>query len=199
MFTRIRLRVTYANVIATLALFMALGGGAYAAFKVPNNSVGTKQLKKNAVNSAKVKNGSLLKGDFKAGQLALGQQGDKGDKGDKGDTGATGPSDAYVATSLSPSASVNVPAGQYVVTGVCFKSAASGATDLSCAIAAADSGGGATSNSSPAASYAPAGNASTTTVDGTATIVNAGGSITASGSGSTTWVSAIRVGALHGP
>ena len=197
MLTRIRSRVTYANVIATLALFMALGGGAYAASKVPNNSVGTKQLEKNAVNSAKVKNGSLLKGDFKAGQLPLGQ---KGDKGDKGDTGATGPSDAYVATTPSQTTSVTVPPGQYVVTGVCFKSGASGTTDLSCAIAASDSGGGAKSSAAPAVSYTPVGHDATTTAHGTATIVNTGGSITVSSSGAqTTWVSAIRVGALHGP
>jgi len=41
---RVRGRVTYANVVATLALFLALGGGAYAAFKLPANSVGTRQL-----------------------------------------------------------------------------------------------------------------------------------------------------------
>jgi hypothetical protein len=99
----LRSGLTYANVIATLALFLALGGGAYAAFKLPSNSVGSKQIKKNAVNSSKVANGSLLPGDFKAGQLPAGPQGLKGDKGDpclpsdpnckgpKGDTGAQGP------------------------------------------------------------------------------------------------------------
>jgi hypothetical protein len=39
---RMRRRVTYANVVGTLGLFFALGGGAYAAFKLPGNSVGTK-------------------------------------------------------------------------------------------------------------------------------------------------------------
>jgi hypothetical protein len=37
--TGFRSHVTYANVIATLALFLALGGGAYAAFRLPKNSV----------------------------------------------------------------------------------------------------------------------------------------------------------------
>jgi hypothetical protein len=41
MLTRIRAGLTYANVIATLALFIALGGGAYAAFKLPKGSVGS--------------------------------------------------------------------------------------------------------------------------------------------------------------
>ena len=116
MVTRIRSQLTYANVMATLALFAALGGGAYAAVKLPKNSVGAAQIKKNAITSPKVKDGSLVAKDFKAGQLprgakgesgangaagAAGQQGQqgpqgvqgpKGDKGDKGDTGpATGP------------------------------------------------------------------------------------------------------------
>src|SRR3954447_2171851 len=43
-----RPRLNYANVIATLALFVALGGAAVAA-GLPKNSVGSKQLKKGAV------------------------------------------------------------------------------------------------------------------------------------------------------
>jgi hypothetical protein len=56
---RLRPRLTYANVIATLALFVALGGGAYAATQLPKNSVGAKQLKKNAVTAAKINNGAV--------------------------------------------------------------------------------------------------------------------------------------------
>jgi hypothetical protein len=83
-----------ANVVAFLALAVALGGTSYAAIKLPRNSVGPKQLKANAVTSAKVKNGSLLSNDFKSGQLPAGPRGPagepgaKGDKGDKGDPGA---------------------------------------------------------------------------------------------------------------
>ncbi|HEX4670980.1 MAG TPA: hypothetical protein VH279_01870 [Solirubrobacteraceae bacterium] len=86
--------------MATMAVFIALGGGAYAATKLPANSVGTKQLKKNAVTSKKiranavtspkVKDGSLVATDFKRGELPAGPQGIKGDKGDKGDTGDQG-------------------------------------------------------------------------------------------------------------
>ena len=50
---RIRSSLSYANVIATIALFVALGGGAYAAITLPKNSVGAKQLKKNAVVSSR--------------------------------------------------------------------------------------------------------------------------------------------------
>ena len=58
---------------------------------VPNSSVGPAQLKQNAVSSKKVKDGTLLAVDFKAGQLPAGAEGAKGEKGAKGDTGAAGP------------------------------------------------------------------------------------------------------------
>jgi hypothetical protein len=54
-----RARLSYANVMATIAVFIALGGASYAAIKLPKNSVGTRQLKKNAVNGAKVADHSL--------------------------------------------------------------------------------------------------------------------------------------------
>jgi hypothetical protein len=56
---RFRPRLTYANVMATIAVFIALGGASYAATKLPKNSVGTKQLKANAVTTAKIKNGAV--------------------------------------------------------------------------------------------------------------------------------------------
>jgi hypothetical protein len=56
---RLRGKLTYANTMATIAVFIALGGSAYAAAQLKKNSVGTKQLKKDAVTGAKVKDGSL--------------------------------------------------------------------------------------------------------------------------------------------
>ena len=53
-------RLSYANVVSTLALFLALAGtAAYAASHLAKNSVGTPQLKKNAVTAAKIKNGTI--------------------------------------------------------------------------------------------------------------------------------------------
>lgn len=43
-------------IVAIVALIVALGGTSYAALSLPKGSVGPKQLRKNAVNSAKVKN-----------------------------------------------------------------------------------------------------------------------------------------------
>jgi len=67
---RSRPQLTYANVMVTLLAFVVLfGGGAYAASKLMKNSVGTKQLQKNAVTSPKVQNGTLKAKDLKAGLL----------------------------------------------------------------------------------------------------------------------------------
>ncbi len=57
---RLRLRrPSHGTVIAYLALFVALGGGAVAASNLGKNTVGTKQLKKNAVTKAKVRKNSI--------------------------------------------------------------------------------------------------------------------------------------------
>ncbi len=67
--TAIRKRLNYANVMATLAVFISLGGGAFAALRLPANSVGTKQLKQGAVTGRKVKDASLTGADVKPGSL----------------------------------------------------------------------------------------------------------------------------------
>jgi hypothetical protein len=54
MLTAVRQRLSYSNVIATMALFIALGGVAVAA-GLPRNSVGPKQLKRGAVTAAKIR------------------------------------------------------------------------------------------------------------------------------------------------
>lgn len=45
--------LTYSNLMATIAMFIALGGGAYA-LTLPKNSVGPRQLKNRAVTSKKL-------------------------------------------------------------------------------------------------------------------------------------------------
>jgi hypothetical protein len=51
----LRKRLNYGNVIATIALFVALGGAAVAA-GLPKNSVGPNQIKRGAVSTPKLKN-----------------------------------------------------------------------------------------------------------------------------------------------
>lgn len=93
----IRFRPSPAMVVASIALLVALAGTSVAAVNaLPLGSVGTLQLKNNAVVSSKVKNHSLLKSDFQAGQLPRGAPGPQGPQGPAGPAGAAGP--AGVAT-----------------------------------------------------------------------------------------------------
>jgi len=89
MLRRLRPRFTFANIMSSVAVMIALGGTSYAAIKLPRNSVGTAQVRNNAINSAKVRDGSLLSKDFKYGQV-VGTKGDTGAKGDPGAPGAKG-------------------------------------------------------------------------------------------------------------
>jgi hypothetical protein len=61
MIAAVRQRLTYSNVIATMALFIALGGVAVAA-GLPRNSVGPKQLKRGAVTTAKIRKQAVTSG-----------------------------------------------------------------------------------------------------------------------------------------
>ena len=136
MLQRIRSRMTYANVMATGAMFIALGGVSYAAVKLPKNSVGSKQIKANAVTGSKVRNSALTGADIKDKSLSTADFGDvvrgpagtqgpaglQGPAGAKGDTGARGPSDAYYVFNNasgvdSKSLDLVLPAGNYAVAG----------------------------------------------------------------------------------
>ena len=100
MLRRLISSLTYANVIATLALFLALGGSAIAVSQLPRGSVGTAQLRKSAVTESKVKNRSLLARDFKRGQLPAGPKGDLGPAGPMGPQGPQGPQGAQGSQGL---------------------------------------------------------------------------------------------------
>ena len=65
-----RFRPSPAIIVAIIALVLSLGGTSYAAIILPANSVGTKQIKKNAVTGAKVKNGSLSTSDISSASLS---------------------------------------------------------------------------------------------------------------------------------
>jgi hypothetical protein len=86
MIGRLRDRLTYANVIATIAVFIALGGTSYAALTLPRDSVGSAQLRTGAVRSIDVKNRSLQASDLspRARASLRGQQGPVGPAGPPG-------------------------------------------------------------------------------------------------------------------
>jgi hypothetical protein len=68
MFSNIRKQLSYSNLMASAAVFIALGGGAYA-LAIPAASVGTKQLKKRAVTSAKIKKSAVRGGKVRDDSL----------------------------------------------------------------------------------------------------------------------------------
>jgi hypothetical protein len=105
MLAKLRPHLSYANVMASIAVFAALGGTSVAAVSLKKNSVGSTQIqnssltgtdvKNSSLTTSDVKNKSLLAKDFKAGQLPTGARGLTGAQGAKGDTGAPGEAVAY--------------------------------------------------------------------------------------------------------
>jgi hypothetical protein len=75
-------RLSYANVMATAAMFVALGGASYAALKLPKNSVGAAQLQNKSVTPPKVAPSTMA--------LLKGQKGDAGAPGAQGPAGPAG-------------------------------------------------------------------------------------------------------------
>ena len=108
--SRVRPRLTYANVMATVAVFLALGGISYAALKLPKNSVGTKQLKKNAVTGPKVKADALTGGDIK--ETTLGTVPSATDSQTVG---------GLTASRLMDASKLHCPSGLIQMAGVCFE------------------------------------------------------------------------------
>ena len=64
MLTRLRQRLTYANVMSTVAVFIALGGSSYAALtisgsSITNRSIPAKKLKRNSITAKEVRESRL--------------------------------------------------------------------------------------------------------------------------------------------
>jgi hypothetical protein len=90
----VRRRITYANTMATVAVFVALGGSSYAALKVTGRNVKDGSLtgadvKNSSLRSKDVKNRSLRAIDFRRGALR-GREGEPGADGLDGFDGADG-------------------------------------------------------------------------------------------------------------
>ena len=90
---RVREKLTFANVMSVIAVFIALGGVGYAASRLPKNSVGPKQIRNGAVNEAK------LSASAKAS--LTGAKGDQGPQGPTGPKGPAGPGAMSFATTLT--------------------------------------------------------------------------------------------------
>lgn len=65
-----RRHLSFANVTAVLALFVALGGTGYAAISIPANSVGSAQIRPNAVGASEIRRGAVGRSEIRAGGVA---------------------------------------------------------------------------------------------------------------------------------
>ena len=102
----LRYRPSPAMVVACAALSVSLAGSGYAAFKLPANSVGAAQLKKDSITTSKIRNYTLVKADFKPSQLPRGSRGLPGIPGPIGPAGPAGPPGPQGAAGAPASASV---------------------------------------------------------------------------------------------
>ena len=125
MLGRIRCRLSYANVMASVAVFIALGGTSYAAAKitgadvlygsltgndVKNSSLTTKDIENSSLtgrdiqpsslDTTDIADGTLLSEDFGAGELPAATRGPAGPRGDAGADGAPG-DDGAAGTGLT--------------------------------------------------------------------------------------------------
>ena len=69
--SRIRARLSYANLTATLALFIALGGTTYAATSLPRNSVGAAQIRASAVGASEIRADAIRSSEIRARSINL--------------------------------------------------------------------------------------------------------------------------------
>jgi hypothetical protein len=84
-----RLAALYSPVVASLALFIALGGPSYASSLLPRNSVGPAQLRSSSVGSSEIKNGAVHLADI-ASTTRNSLRGATGPQGPAGPAGAPG-------------------------------------------------------------------------------------------------------------
>jgi hypothetical protein len=68
---KVKHRITYANVMATVALFVALGGGAYAASVAKKNSVTSKSVRNGSIQGVDVGKDTLTGNNINEGTLTL--------------------------------------------------------------------------------------------------------------------------------
>jgi hypothetical protein len=96
---QIRKRLTYANVMSSIAVFLVLGGAtALAASQLGKNSVGSKQLKKNAVTTAKLKDNAVSSAKLKNNAVTNSKIADASVSGAKVQDGSLTGSDINAST-----------------------------------------------------------------------------------------------------
>ena len=116
-----RKQLSYANVVASLALVLALGGTAWAAVTLPRDSVASKQIRKDAVRSPEIRAEAVRSSEIqdegiRLADIAAGArtalEGAEGPAGPPGPAGAT-------AVRFAEVDSLNVPECDTIVLTSC--------------------------------------------------------------------------------
>jgi hypothetical protein len=115
---RLREHLNYANVMATTATFLALGGTSYAVVSLPPNSVGQRQLKPNSVGSSELRSGVVRSKDIHNGSVtsrdisSAAKRALRGQQGPQGPPGTPAATLSVAVTAAGEAISGNGTAGQ---------------------------------------------------------------------------------------
>ena len=111
-------RPSYSNVMATAAMFIALGGTSYAAVKITgaevrDGSLTGRDVRNSSLSGRDVRNGSLRAADIARGQIPSGPRGPQGVAGPTGGKGDPGPGGRWLL--ISETGSIEQQSGGFTV------------------------------------------------------------------------------------
>jgi hypothetical protein len=133
---RIRGKVTFANVVAVICLFVVLGGSSVAqpavqaaatlitGGHIKDSTVTGRDVRNSSLTGGDVRNGTLMASDFNPGQLLAGPKGQAGPAGPKGDPGPAGAQGPAGLAGPKGDAGLSGPAGPTGPSGVVFSAQA---------------------------------------------------------------------------
>lgn len=111
--SRLRSRITYANVTATMALFIALGGTSYAVSQLPRNSVGARQVRAGAIGASEIRSRAVRSDELRNRSVALrdislgARRSLRGVPGPPGPQGPPGPAATAFAAAVNSAGTVS--------------------------------------------------------------------------------------------
>jgi len=103
----LRPRLTYANVMATVAIFIALGGTSYAVSRLPRDSVGATQIRRSAVGPSELRTRAVSSRSIRDRTVALRDLSRRTRTALRGANGAAGPQGPAGASGITFHAALN--------------------------------------------------------------------------------------------
>jgi hypothetical protein len=121
----LREKLTYSNVMASIAVFVALGGTSYAAMTLPRDSVGARQLKTDSVRTSELRARSVTTNEIRDKSVFISDLSDSARNALKGAAGPAGPAGVSLRASLNSggvqvvgnaTGSTSIGGGKYSIT-----------------------------------------------------------------------------------